>query len=603
MDQANKLSNSEECREIETSGVWQAALRPTVQIRLPDERVFEFERGAPLMRVLRVAYDPDNQPLAAVIDGKLMESSRPVLWDVDVQPVFLADSDGARIYARSLSFLLVVVVRELFPGVRVYIDYSVPHGGYVCHLKEREPFSNEELKRIKQRMKELVAADLPILRKRVTIEEAKEVFRRHGDFDKELLVASLTEDHYHLYELNGMADYFHGYMVSSTCELKTFGIEPCEGGFVLRFPRREDPSRLMPSVKFRALRRIFDEYGEWLKLIGVRDIGSLNRAIRSERIDQIILISEALHEKRIAEIAATLKRKHANGARLIFVAGPSSSGKTTFAKRLAIQLLASGLQLYPLGMDEYFSSRSVLVEQFGDDINLDAPSALDIPLLQDHLHRLVRGEVVALPHFNFLTGERESGPTIQLAPGQILLVEGIHGLNPDILEGAPTDVGVRIFVSALTQLNLDAHNRLSTTDTRLIRRIVRDAVFRGYPAEDTLKLWDNVRRGEKNYIFPYQEEADVMFNSALSYELAVLKPFVESHLLQVQDPALRIEADRLLSLLRWFEPLPADKIPSNSILREFIGGSTLRDFVVAPLNGQNYRFSEPKEFKRETPTP
>jgi len=603
MDQLTKRGNDNDRLKSDTSGVRQATLRPTVQVRLPDERVFEFERGAPLMQVFRAAYDHDNQPIVVIIDGKLVESSRPVLWDVDVQPVFLTDSDGARIYARSLSFLLVIVVRELFPDARVYIDYSVPHGGYVCHLKEREPFSNDELKQIKNRMKELVAADFPIIRKRVTMEEAQEVFRRQGDSDKEQLVDSLNEDHYHLYELNGMADYFHGYMVSSTCELKTFGIEPCEGGFVLRFPRREDPTRLVPSVKFRALRRIFDEYGEWLKLIGVRDIGSLNRAIRSERIDQIILISEALHEKRIAEIAATLKRRHASGARLIFVAGPSSSGKTTFAKRLAIQLLASGLQLYPLGMDEYFRSRSVLVEQFGDDIDLDAPSAMDIPLLQDHLHRLVKGEAVALPHFNFLTGERESGPTIQLAPGQILLVEGIHGLNPDILEGAPTDVCVRIFVSALTQLNLDAHNRLSTTDTRLIRRIVRDAVFRGYPAEDTLKVWDNVRRGEKNYIFPYQEEADVMFNSALSYELAVLKPFVESHLLQVHDPALRIEADRLLSLLRWFDPLPADKIPSNSILREFIGGSTLRDFVVAPLNGQSYRFSECEQTKAESPTP
>ncbi|MCK5245679.1 nucleoside kinase, partial [Candidatus Bipolaricaulota bacterium] len=347
-------------------------MRPTVQIQLPDERVFEFERGAPLMRVFRVAYDPDNQPVAAVIDGKLVESSRPVLWDVDVQPVFLSDSDGARIYARSLSFLLVIVVRELFPDVRVHIDYSVPYGGYVCHLKEHEPFSNDELKTIKTRMKELVAADLPILRKRVTMEEAKEVFRRHGDFDKEQLVASLTESHYHLYELNGMADYFHGYMVSSTCVLKTFGIEPCEGGFVLRFPRREDSTRLVPNVKFRALRRIFDEYGQWLKLIGVRDVGSLNQAIRSERIDQIILISEALHEKRIAEIASTLKRKHAKGARLIFVAGPSSSGKTTFAKRLAIQLLASGLQLYPLGMDEYFNPRSLMLEKYGDDIDLDA---------------------------------------------------------------------------------------------------------------------------------------------------------------------------------------------------------------------------------------
>lgn len=592
MDQANEKSNNKNCLKNESSDIRQASLRCTVQIQLPDQRVFEFPRGAPLVDAFRVAYDPDNQPVAAVINGKLVESSRPILWDVDVQPVLLTDSDGARIYARSLSFLMVIVVRELFPGVRVYIDFSVPHGGYVCHIMDREPFTNAELKRIKQRMKELVAADLPILRKRVTTEEAREVFRRQGDLDKEQLVASLSEDHYHLYELNGQTDYFHGYMVSSTCVLKTFGIEPCEGGFVLRFPRRENPTRLVPNAKFRTLRRVFDEYGQWLKLIGVHDVGSLNRAIHSKRIDQILLISEALHEKRIAEIAAMLKRKHADGARLIFVAGPSSSGKTTFSKRLVIQLLASGLQPYPLGMDEYFNPRALMLEKYGDDIDLDAPSAMDIPLLQDHLHKLVRGEAVALPHFNFLTGERESGPTIQLTPDRLLLVEGIHGINPDILEGAPTDACVRIFVSALTQLNLDCHHRVSTTDTRLIRRIVRDAVFRGYPAEDTLKLWDNVRRGEKNYIFPYQEEADVMFNSALSYELSVLKPFVEPHLMQIQDPAMRIEADRLMSLLRWFEPMSADKIPSNSILREFIGGSTLRDFVVAPFDGGSHDLSE-----------
>lgn len=594
-----------EPQEPKRSDVRPAELRSTVQVLLPDGRVFEFSRGAPLVNVFRVAYDQDKQPVAAIIDGMLVESSRPVDWDIDVEPVFLTDSDGARIYARSLSFLLVIVVRELFPDVRVYINYSVPYGGYVCHLKDREPFKNDELKRIKNRMKELVAADLPILRKRVTIEEAREVFRSQGDFDKEQLVASLTEDHYHLYELNGMSDYFHGYMVSSTCVLKTFGIEPCEGGFVLRFPRREDPTRLVPNVRFRALRKVFDEYGEWLRIIGVRNVGSLNQAIRSERIDQIILISEALHEKRIAEIAAMLKRRHADGARLVFVAGPSSSGKTTFSKRLAVQLLASGLQPYPLGMDEYFNPRSVMLEKYGDEIDLDAPTAMDIPLLQDHLHRIVGGEAVTLPHFDFLTGEREVGPTIQLAPDQLLMVEGIHGLNPDILEGSPTEASVRIFVSALTQLNLDAHNRVSTTDTRLIRRIVRDAVFRGYPAEDTLKLWDNVRRGEKNYIFPYQEEADVMFNSALGYELAVLKPFVEPHLLQIKDPTVRIEADRLLSLLRWFEPLPTDKIPSNSILREFIGGSTLRDFVVEPLNGKSYDFSgsnTPRDSKGKTST-
>jgi uridine kinase len=271
--------------------------------------------------------------------------------------------------------------------------------------------------------------------------------------------------------------------------------------------------------------------------------------------------------------------RHREGSRLALIAGPASSGKTTFSKRLAIQLMAAGVRPYPLAMDDFFLPRAVLLERFGADVDFDAPSALDMPMLQDYLHRLIRGETVTLPRYNFRSGERELGETVELGPNQILLVEGIHGLSPEFLADVPTQTGFRIFVSALTQLNLDLHNRVSTTDTRLIRRIVRDAIYRGYSAEGTLRLWDDVRDGEKRHIFPYQEEADVMFNSALSYELAVLKPLVEPLLLQVRDPMMRIEAERLLGLLRWFEPYATEHIPGNSILREFIGGSILRDFL------------------------
>ncbi len=581
---AHRPSGDGDCAPLQ-GPIERSELRPTVEVRLPDGRVFEFPRGEPLVGVFRVAYPPENQPVAAVVHGELWESSRAVLWDTDVRPVFLTDSDGVRIYTRSLAFLLVTVVRELFPGVKVYIDSSVPHGGYVCHLSNRAPFDPHELKRIKHRMEEMVAADLPIVRTRMSSDEARELFRRQGDTDKEQLIDWLDQDHHHLYELNGTSDYFHGYMVASTCVLKTFSLEPLEGGFVLRFPRRENPHRLVPTVRFRTLRRVFDEYGEWLRLIGVRDVISLNRAVHSQRIHQIILISEALHEKRISEIATTLKRRHGEGVRTLLVAGPSAAGKTTFARRLSIQLMASGLRPYPLGMDDYFKPRSVMAREFGEKIDLDAPTAMDLPLLQDHLRRLIRGERVALPKFNFFTGEREPGPTIQLSPDQILLVEGIHGLNPELGGSLPEGSAARIFVSALTQLNLDSHNRVSTTDTRLIRRIVRDAVFRGYTAQQTLSVWGNVRRGEKQYIFPYQEGADIMFNSALSYEMAVLKPLVEPHLYRVQEPGLRVEAGRLLALLRWFEPLSSDDVPSNSILREFIGGSRLREIVASPLEG------------------
>jgi uridine kinase len=292
----------------------------------------------------------------------------------------------------------------------------------------------------------------------------------------------------------------------------------------------------------------------------------------------VLLVSEALHEKRIAEIAGILAKRHDQDHRLVFIAGPSASGKTTFSKRLAVQLLANGIHPYPLAMDDYFLPRARLKETQGKMIDFDALSALDVSFLTEQLHALLKGEAVTLPRYNFKAGRREKGPTVKLKPDQILIVEGIHGLNPNLLENFLEAEAYRIFVSALTQLNLDSHNRVPTTETRLIRRIVRDAVTRGYQAADTLALWESVRRGEKENIFPYQERADILFNSALAYELAVIKPLVEPLLLQVRQPEWRIEAERLLAFLRWFEPYSPEDVPGNSILREFVGGLTLRDF-------------------------
>jgi len=561
--------------------VLETTLREDVQVRLLDGRVFASARGTPLLEFFRVAYPSDENPVvAAVVEGVLRELAWPVERDVEASPVFLSDSDGIRIYSRSLSFLLVAVVAELFPKAHVYIDYSVPHGGYFCRVEGRRPFNSRELSRIKERMASLVEEDRPILRRRCTLEEASRIFASRGEEEKARLFEQRKMGHLHLYTLNGISDYFYGYMVPSTGFLRTFALEPFADGFILRFPRREEPRRLLPPKKFTALREVFDEYGRWLSLLRMRNVGSLNEAIRSGRIEQVILVAEALHEKRVAEIADKILKRHKDGVRLVFIAGPSASGKTTFSKRLAIQLLAGGLKPYPVAMDDYFHPRGYLKEKFGDDVDFDSLDALDVPRFQEDLGRLFHGEEVTLPHYNFRLGVREDGPTVRLGKDQILLVEGIHGLNPQLLEGAPTKDCFRIFVSALTQLNLDIHNRVSTTDTRLLRRLVRDAVYRGYSAEETLAIWDSVRRGEKRNIFPYQEEADVMFNSALSYELAVLKPLAEPYLLQVRDPRLRIEAERLLAFLWWFDPYSTtDNIPGNSILREFIGGSILRDFT------------------------
>ncbi len=551
--------------------------RKNVQVKLPDGRTFEGPKGTPLFEFFRAAYPgASDPPVAAIVNNELVELGRPVEIDIAATPVFVSDSDGIRIYYRSLSFLLIVATHELFPDVKLNIDYSVPYGGYFCRVEGRGPFTANELARIKARMQRLVEEDRPIVRRRVTVEEAREIFAARGEDGKVNLLAEFKEDHLHLYELNGFLDYFYGYMVPSTGYLHTFALDTFPGGFILRFPRREAPTKLLPPQRFTALREVFTEYGEWLQLLGIRHVAALNDAIQTGRIEEVILVSEALHEQRIAELASLIARRYDEEHRLVLIAGPSSSGKTTFYKRLAVQLLANGLRPYPLGMDDYFLPREVLLKE---GIDFDSLEALDLPLLERQLQALLAGERVTLPRYNFKTGKREDGPTVRLAPDQILIAEGIHGLNPNLLKNFPAEEVFRIFVSALTQVNLDRHNRISTTDTRLLRRIVRDSIYRGYSAEATLKLWDSVRVGEKRNIFPYQEQADVMFNSALAYELSVLKPLAEPLLLQVKSPRERIEAERLLAFLRWFKPCEGKTIPGNSILREFIGGSTLRGFT------------------------
>jgi uridine kinase len=550
--------------------------RDTVQVSLPDGRAFEGVRGASLDDFFHVAFpDRADPPIAAIVDGVLRELAWSVSRDVEAEPIHLSDSDGMRIYCRSLSFLLIVAAHDVFPDAQVFVDYSVPYGGYFCRLEGREPFTPEELASVEKRMGQLVEEDHPIERHRLSISEARRLFAFRGEEEKVRMLRGGKDDHLHLYELNGFLDYFYGYMVPSTGYLKVFALEPFPEGFILRFPRREDPTLLLPPQQFAVLQGVFTEYGEWLNVLDLRSVASLNEAIHSGRIEQIILVAEALHEKRIAEIANTLAERHDVNHRLVFIAGPSCSGKTTFSKRLAIQLLAAGIRPYPIAMDDYFIPRSELQAA---GVDFDAFDALDLPLFEEQVIALLDGKSVTLPRYNFQRGARETGPTIRLERDQILILEGIHGLNPRLLAGFPEDEIFRIFVSALTQLNLDRHNRVPTTDTRLIRRIVRDAVYRGYSGEMTLALWENVRRGEKQNIFPYQEQANILFNSALAYELAVLKPLVEPLLLQVQHATTRIEAERLLAFLGWFESYTSEHIPGNSILREFMGGSLLRDF-------------------------
>jgi len=368
-------------------------------------------------------------------------------------------------------------------------------------------------------------------------------------------------------------------MVPSTGYLKWFGLAVTNGGFTLRFPRRHRPTELLPLPEYPKLLATFREYGDWLERLGISSIGALNDSIASGRAREVILVSEALHEGRISEIAATI----ANGSRqrrVVLIAGPSSSGKTTFSKRLTVQLMARGLSPFPVELDNFFVDRDLTPRDESGEFDYEALGAIDLMRLNHDLRKMVNGERVRLPKYDFMTGSQGEGEEVQLAPDQIIILEGIHGLNPELVPEIPPDHTFRIYVSALTQLNLDRLNRVSTTDTRLVRRIVRDATQRGYSAVDTIRRWESVRRGEKRYIFPFQENADVMFNSALMYEGAALAPLAEPLIRQVPFGSVEhVEAKRLLAFLEWFLPINTELIPDNSLMREFIGGSILADFV------------------------
>ncbi len=560
--------------------VWTAAPRDTAQVRFSDGRTLEAPIGTRLEEYFKTALgNPEAPFIAALVNGELRELSYRMWSDAQVKPLFLSDSDGIRIYRRSLSFLLVTVIRELHPEVRIFVDHSLPFGGFFCEMSGRKPFSVEELAEIERRMHKLVAEDYPITRERVPLGEAIAMFESRGESDKARLLKHRQKDNLKLYKLRDSRDYFHGYMVPSTGYLRYFALHKWPPGFVLQYPRRTDPTALKPVYDSPQLTSIFREYGERLRLLGVDSVSGLNEAGGNGQLREIILVSEALHEQRIASIAEQIANQDGQ-IRLVLIAGPSASGKTTFSKRLSIQLLAQGIRPFPLALDDYFVDREKTPRDEEGNYNFEALEALDVSLFNQHLQALMRGEKVQLPHFNFKTGKREEGAAVQLQTDHIIIVEGIHGLNPRLAAGVPHERTYRIFVSALTQLNIDSHNRVPTTDTRLIRRIVRDATYRNYTAEETLERWESVRRGEKKYIFPYQEHADVMFNSALVYELAVLKRQAEPLLLQVEPSSpWRVEVKRLLALLQWFETCESNLIPDNSILREFIGSSILRDYT------------------------
>ncbi len=550
-----------------------------IEIHLPNGKTLSGPRGTKIGEFLAQVKDDFSAPIvAAIINNQIHELTFPVDAEAHCIPVTMDTADGARIYRRSLVFLLEMAFIQLFPQARLNIDHSVSSGGFYCEVTGREALSRPEIDSLKSHMKNLIKEDHLFTRKEIPIQEAIQYFQQRGYEDKLRLLKHRGKDYLTMYSLSGQMDYMHGYMVPSTGYLKWFDLKLINGGFLLQFPRRHAPTHLEPMGDYPKLLSTFRQYGDWLETLNIDNVGALNDAIADGRADELVLVSEALHEQNLADIAQQIVQKK---ARIILIAGPSSSGKTTSSRRLAIQLLARGISPFPLELDHYFVDREKTPLDENDQPDFETIEALDLPRLAQDLEKLISGEKIQLPRFNFKTGRGEAGDVVQLKEGQPIILEGIHGMNPRLIPDRWSDSAFRVYVSALTQLNLDRHNRVSTTDTRLIRRIVRDARERGYSAQATISRWESVRRGEKRHIFPYQENADVMFNSALVFELAALKQSAEPLLRLVPHTAPEyIEARRLLAFLEWFLPLDVSLIPANSIVREFLGGSSLKDFKI-----------------------
>ena len=564
--------------------------RTTVRATFADGLVLEGAVGTTIEQFMSAARQqrPELFPapvIAAVYNAKLRELTHVLHQDGTLEPVLLSSTDGGRIYRRSLVLLLATAIHELWPGTEINVSYAIPDGGFYCILPRRAPFSDAELAQLEAHMRRIVTENSPITKEVVPLEEAVKLFEQRGDDNKVRLLEQRTRSVLTLYTLRGRSDYYYGYMVASTGYLQTFRLVQANNGFILQYPHGATPTQLDDIQPYSKINAVFAESEDWLKKLGVEDIGRLNRIVRTDHIQELILIAEALHERRIAEIAADIDTH--KGVRLVLIAGPSSSGKTTFSKRLAIQLLAHGLRPFTLELDNYFVDRELTPRDAEGNFDFEALEAINRPMFNEHLINLISGNEITLPRFDFMIGKSVAGRVAQLTSNQIIIIEGIHGLNPALVTRVPPEQIYRIYVSALTGLNVDYHNRVSTTDLRLLRRITRDAATRGYSAADTITRWPSVRRGEKRNIFPYQENANVLFNSSMVYELAALRPLVEPLLLQVETGTPpHIEANRLLSFLRWVQPLTDAQralIPDTSLLREFIGGSILDAYHPADM--------------------
>lgn len=539
-------------------------------------KVYQYPKGIPYRDIASAMQKNYRYPIVLVtVDGRLRELHKCLERSCAMEFVTLADDIGHKTYQRSLTLLMLKAMYHVGGHEKVekiIVQYSMG-SGYYCTLQGTVALNEEFLEQVKAYMRDLVRQKLSIVKKNVGTHEAREKFRSYGMLDKEKLFRYRRVSRVNLYELDGFEDYFYGFMTADTGYLKYFDLRLYDEGFVLVFPTRYEPEKLPELVFSRKVFQVQKDSELWGRRLGIDTVGALNQKICQGDSHQMLLIAEALQEQKIAQLAGEIAARR--NVKFVMIAGPSSSGKTTFCNRLSIQLSAHGLVPHPVSLDDYYLNRVDTPKDENGEYDFECLEALDLKLLDSDLNTLLSGGQIELPYYNFKTGKREyKGKYLELGEEDILVMEGIHGLNDRLSSCIPKESCYKVYISALTQLNVDEHNRIPTTDGRLIRRMIRDNRTRATSARETIAMWHKVRRGEEKYIFPYQDSADFVFNSALIYELSVLKQYAEPLLFQIPEDAPEYqEAKRLLKFLDYFVGIPGEPVPQNSILREFIGGS------------------------------
>ena len=552
-------------------------MKQTVQIRCKNnKKTVNISIGSSLSEIFKeINLKMEFGPISAKVNNKVEGLNYRVYNNKDVEFLDLHSHSAMRAYTRTLFFILCKAANDIFPNKKMVIDIPVSNG-YYCDLQIERGLTEDDVERIKARMKEVIDAHMPIHRHECTTEEAIGIFESVGDEAKVKLLKSSGKLYTIYYDIDGYKDYYYGTMLTNTSQIYLFDLVKYYDGMLLRIPSTSDPSILGELIRQDKLFEIFKEHHRWQDILGLRTIGDFNYAVEKGYTIDLINLAEALQEKKISRIAERIAEQ--KNVKMVLIAGPSSSGKTTTCKRLSIQLLTNGLKPVGISLDDYFVDRDKTPKDETGEYDFEHVEALNIPLLNQQMNALMAGEEVELPKYNFQTGKSErSGRRLKLKGNEILVVEGIHALNPMLTAQIPEECKFRVYASALTTILLDDHNYVPTTDNRLLRRIVRDYKYRGVSAKDTIRRWPSVRAGENKWIFPYQENADVMFNTAMLFELAVIKSQVEPLLEQVPENCEEYsQAYRLLKFLKYIRPIPNRQVPPTSLLREFLGGSSFK---------------------------